>query len=124
LNRRVSDWVAGLLAHRAGFLAFNIFTLLWFAVPVTAGLLLGGTRLTVTALVVATTAYLDVVTWFSGATQFTLGFQNAQAADKLDEALATLLQLARSDAADGDALIAQGEAIQAALQELQRGRRR
>lgn len=65
--------MAWMLAHPAGFLLFNVFTVVWFAVPFVIAHVLHASS---TSLVFVLASYLDVVTWFGGATQFTLAYQN------------------------------------------------
>jgi hypothetical protein len=115
VNERLSRAAANVLAHRAGLLWFNVFTLAWFAVPALIGVFVNWHVALVFELVVFLPGYLDVVTWFSGATQFTIAFQNSKAQTALDETLETLLQLARNDVAAAGAIVAQAEAIWTAV---------
>jgi hypothetical protein len=130
VHDRVSHIVAALLAHRAGFAAFNAFTFTWFTLTLLLPAWLGLPEMPV--FVVSLAGYLDVVTWFGGATQFTLAYQNKNAevalhklltrmagADDLnrqvlltlrqtlenqEDILATLLELARQDNEAGERL--------------------
>lgn len=138
MHDRLSRWVARLLAHPAGFAVFNIFTAAWFALPFAIGgaaAAVFGWKVGLGALLLSRwllPGYLDVVTWFSSATQFTLAYQNEKAGRKLDEALETidrvvdevyvtsqaLLQLARNETNIQQALVTQSAAIHAAIAEL------
>ena len=92
MHDRVSKWASDLLAHKSGLVAFNLFTAVWFMlgllVPeeVMPGHVVGG-------LLVFVAVYLDIVTWFGGATQFTLAYENRKATE------ATLAQDAKVEAA-------------------------
>lgn len=139
MNDRISRRVAALLAHPAGFAYFNLFTLAWFALPFVIGLVAGalfGVEVGIGALVLSRwllPGYLDVVTWFSSATQFTLSYQNDEAGRKLDASLdelfvtnATLLRLAHDEAADRkrelalqEAVAAQSDAVAEIVRQLQ-----
>lgn len=85
MNERLSRWVASVLAHRAGFVAFNLFTVAWFATPAVVAIFWTWKIGLMLELVFFLPGYLDIVTWFSGATQFTIAFQNDEArrADEL-----------------------------------------
>lgn len=128
MNDRVSNWVARLLAHPAGFGLFNLFTLAWFLAPPLVWWLFG--LKAVLALIVVRLllpSYLDVVTWFSSATQFTLAYQNEKAGRKLDTSLARideqtalLVQMAENETHLQEAAIRQSDAVADALAELRR----
>lgn len=109
MNSRLSGLVARWLAHPTGIMQAVSTTFAWATIP----WLLGWSETS------AIFWYLAFCTFISYATQFTIGYQNEQADRKLNEALGTLLQLARNDEADGDALIAQAEAIGTALETVQ-----
>ena len=105
MNRRISRWVANVLAHPAGFLAFNIFTACWFIAAVWLGQ---------KTLLISLAAYLDVVTWFSSATQFTLAYQNRLAEEQNRLALRNQIDLSRL-------VLAVAEEVKAIAEELQKG---
>ena len=128
MNDRISRWVARLLAHPAGFAAFNVFSVAWFLLPLAAGAAAGsvwGVRAGFETFVLVRLllpGYLDVVTWFSSATQFTLAYQNDRDGRKLDDALAelragtqALLQMASNETHMQETMAEQTEAIAAAL---------
>lgn len=93
MHDRVSRLAADLLAHKAGFVAFNVFTVVWFGAAFTLPLELGDK--VAAALLLALAGYLDIVTWFSSATQFTLAYEARkarEAAERTDAQQAQMMQ--------------------------------
>lgn len=102
LDRAIA-WFNRWLASDAGFVQAFLLTLGWTAL-IFAGFDKHGFW------------FLYFATAVSFITQFSVAIIGRRSGDKVDVALQTLLQLARNDEADGDALIAQAEAIGNALE--------
>lgn len=72
-----------------------MFTLAWFGVGFLVPEVFEPHRVA-TIMLLVVTLYLDVVTWFGGATQFTLAYENrkaTEAAEKADANLETALEM-------------------------------